>query len=398
MKYLILVGDGMGDWPLDELGGRTPLAAAETPHMDRLARQGRLGLAQTIPPGMDPGSDTANMSLLGVDPAKYHTGRSPIEAAAMGVELGDDDIAFRCNLVTLSRRDGSVIMDDYCAGHIDTDTAAQFIEALNQALKRPGFVFHPGVSYRHLLVWKNGPVGAASTPPHDHTGQAVDDWLVSEGELGVVSQAIRDSWQVLENHPLNKRRREKGEPEVNSIWLWGQGPKTTLPRIDQRFGLSGFTVSAVDLIHGLGVLSGLTPVEVPGATGYLDTNFAGKVQAVLEGLRDKDLAFLHVEAPDEAGHGGVLANKLKAIELFDREVAGPVLEGLAALGPHRVLLATDHYTPLKVRTHTTEPIPYVIWDSRRQGPGGEAYSEAAAAAVSEGPVAPAHELLGRLVG
>jgi 2,3-bisphosphoglycerate-independent phosphoglycerate mutase len=345
---------------------------------------------------MDPGSDTANMSLLGVDPAKYHTGRSPIEAAAMGVELGDDDIAFRCNLVTLGRRDGSVIMDDYCAGHIDTDTAAQFIEALNQALKRPGFEFHPGVGYRHLLVWKNGPAGAATTPPHDHTGQAVDDWLVSEGELGAASQAIRDSWQVLGNHPLNQRRREKGEPEVNSIWLWGQGPKTTLPQIGQRFGLSGFTVSAVDLIHGLGVLSGLTPVEVPGATGYLDTNFAGKVQAVLEGLRDKDLAFLHVEAPDEAGHGGVLANKLKAIELFDREVAGPVLEGLAALGPHRVLLATDHYTPLKVRTHTTEPIPYVIWDSRRQGPGGEAYSEAAAAAVSKGPVAPAHELLGRL--
>ncbi len=397
MKYLVLVGDGMGDYPLPQLEGRTPLQAAHTPNMDRLARSGRLGLARTIPPGKDPGSDTANMSLMGLDPARYHTGRSPIEAAAMGVDLGPEDIAFRCNLVTLERNGDRVLMADYAAGHIDTQTAGRLIDVLNQSLEKPGFRFHPGVSYRHLLVWHRGPVGAATVPPHDRSGQAVDDILGGKGELARVVRAIRDSWPVLEGHAINRRRREQGQPPANSIWLWGQGTRPRLPNFQDRFGLSGFTVSAVDLIHGLGVLSGLEPVQVSGATGFLDTNFAGKVEAVLEGLAGKDLAFLHVEAPDEASHSGKLELKLQAIEAFDRQVVGPVLEGMKALGPHRVLLATDHYTPISTKTHSPEPVPYVIWDSRRPGPGGPGYSEPAAQEAAGQGVEPAHTLMDRLL-
>ncbi len=397
MKYLVLVGDGMGDYPLPRLEGRTPLQAAHTPNMDRLACSGQLGLARTIPPGKDPGSDTANMSLMGFDPARYHTGRSPIEAAAMGVDLGPEDIAFRCNLVTLERNAGHVLMADYAAGHIDSQSAGQLIEVLNQSLEKPGYRFHPGVSYRHLLVWRQGPVGAATVPPHDRSGQAVDDILNGQGEMEAVSRAIRDSWPVLEGHPINRRRQEQDQPPANSIWLWGQGTKPELPNFQDRFGLSGLTVSAVDLIHGLGVLSGLEPVHVPGATGFLDTNFSGKVQAVLEGLQEKDLAFLHVEAPDEASHSGRLELKLEAIETFDRQVVGPVLEGLQSLGPHRVLLATDHYTPISTRTHSPEPVPYVIWDSRRPGPGGQGYNEPAAQAAAGQRVEPAHTLMDRLL-
>ncbi len=397
MKYLILVGDGMGDRPLPELEGRTVLEAAPTPHMDRLAREGRLGLARTIPPGKDPGSDTANMSLMGFDPAVYHTGRSPIEAAAMGVELGPRDIAFRCNLVTLARQEGQTLMADYAAGHLDSASAAQFISALDQALGRDGLKFYPGVSYRHLLVWRDGPLEALTVPPHDRTGQGVDDVLDQGGESARVNELVRASWEVLAGHPLNQLRRHEGKPEVNSIWLWGQGTKPSLPTFQERFGLTGFTVSAVDLIKGLGLLAGLKAVDVPGATGFLDTDYAGKVRAVVEGLKDSDIAFLHVEAPDEAGHSGKLELKLRAVEEFDRQVVGPVLDGLAGLGPHRVLLATDHYTPLEVKTHTAEPVPYVIWDSRENGPGGAGFNEKAAEAAAGGKVVPAFDLVGSLV-
>ena len=391
MKYLILVGDGMGDRPVAELGGRTPLEAAETPHMDRLARTGRLGLSRTIPEGMSPGSDTANMSLMGYDPGRYHTGRSPIEAAAMGVDLGPGQIAFRCNLVTLDRVAG-VTMADYAAGHITTPEAAAVIASLDEILGRPGLKFHPGVSYRHLLVWDNGPLTAATVPPHDRSGQAVDDVLPQDGELGRVADLIRASWPLLAQHPVNQARLAAGENPANSIWLWGQGTRPSFPTYQERFGLTGFTVSAVDLVKGLGLLAGLAAVEVPGATGWLDTNYAGKVAAVLEGLATHDLAFLHVEAPDEAGHGGKLDLKLQAIADFDARVVGPVLAGLAALGPHRVLLATDHYTPLEVMTHTREAVPFVLWDSRAAVAGGRAYHEAAAAAAGF-RVEQAHQLI-----
>lgn len=397
MKYLIVVGDGMGDRPRPELEGRTVLQAAATPHMDRLARQGTLGLAQTIPQGMDPGSDVANMSLMGYDPAQYHTGRSPIEAAALGVELAPDEVAFRCNLVTLEQRAGATVMADYSAGHIDSTAAAALIRDLDQALGREGLRFYPGVSYRHLLVWKDGPLAAHTVPPHDLIGQEVDHILEQGGESAAVYELMRASWPVLADHPVNHLRRHEGQAEATSIWLWGQGTRPSLPSLKQRFGLSGFTVCAVDLIKGLGVLAGMANIPVEGATGFLDTNYAGKVAAVLEGLQRYDLAFLHVEAPDEAGHTGELELKLKAVEDFDAKVVGPLLEGLSELGPCRVLLVTDHYTPLEVRTHTREPVPFVIWDSAQSGHGGEAFDEVAAQAACGGEVVPAHGLLPRLV-
>ena len=397
MKYLIVIGDGMGDRPRPELGGLTVLQKAHTPHMDRLAREGALGLAQTIPPGMEPGSDTANMSLLGYDPARYHTGRSPIEAAAMGVDLGPGQVAFRCNLVCLKVEPGGVTMVDYSAGHISTERAARYIATLQERLGRPGLAFHAGVSYRHLLVWDQGPLKATIVPPHDRTGQSVDDVMAMAGDSAQVVELIKTSWPVLADHPLNQELVAMGKPPVNSIWLWGQGTKPQMPTLAQRFGLGGVAISAVDLIKGLGVLAGLTPVEVPGATGFLDTNYAGKVEATLKGLEEGDLALIHVEAPDEAGHSGETELKLRAVEDFDRQVVGPLLAGLPAGQPVRLLLACDHFTPLEVRTHTTEPVPYIIWDSRKPGPGALAYSEAAAAQACAGRVTPGHELINLLV-
>ncbi|MBU4564547.1 MAG: cofactor-independent phosphoglycerate mutase [Desulfarculus sp.] len=395
MKYLILVGDGMGDLPLAELDGRTPLQAASTPNMDRLAREGVLGLTQTVPPGKEPGSDTANMSLLGYDPAIFHTGRSPIEAAAMGVDLAPGEIAFRCNLVTLDHTGGQTVMAEYAAGHIDSPTAARLIESLDRKLGREGLRFYPGVSYRHLLVWKDGPLKAATVPPHDRSGQSVDDVLNGGGGLELVTELTRASWPLLKDHPANAERVAQGKPPANSIWLWGQGTKPSFTTYRDRFGLGGVAISAVDLIKGLGVLAGLDPVEVEGATGWLDTNYAGKVAAALKGLEQGDVAYVHVEAPDEASHGGDLKLKMQAIEDFDRLAVGPLIQGLAGVGPHRVLLATDHFTPISTRTHGTQAVPYVLWDSENPRQNKAGFNEAdAAQGVSEPQ---AHVLVERLV-
>jgi len=395
MKYLILVGDGMGDLPLAELDGRTPLQAASTPNMDRLAREGVLGLTQTIPPGKEPGSDTANMSLLGYDPAIFHTGRSPIEAAAMGVDLAPGEIAFRCNLVTLDHNGGQTVMAEYAAGHIDSETAARLIESLDRELGREGLRFYPGVSYRHLLVWKDGPLKAATVPPHDRSGQSVDDVLNGGGGLELVAELTRASWPLLKDHPANAERMAQGKPPANSIWLWGQGTKPSFTTYRDRFGLGGVAISAVDLIKGLGVLAGLDPVEVEGATGWLDTNYAGKVAAALKGLEQGDVAYVHVEAPDEASHGGDLKLKMQAIEDFDRLAVGPLMQGLAEVGPHRVLLATDHFTPISTRTHGIQPVPYVLWDSENPRQGEAGFNEADAAKGASEPQA--HALVERLV-
>ena len=387
----------MGDYPSPELEGSTVLQWARTPHMDRLAREGVMGLAQTIPSGMEAGSDVANMSIMGYDPARYHTGRSPIEAAAMGVDLGPGEIAFRCNLITLEHNGGQTILADYCADHIDNKSAGELIKALNQKVAPQfGVKFYPGVSYRHLMVWPGGPAKAETRPPHNHTGQPVDVFLPHEDELGLVSDIIRASWPVMQNHPANQRLRQMDRSGSNSIWLWGQGVKPSYPTMRERFGLGGRVVSAVDLLKGLGVLAGLEAVEVPGANGWLDTNYAGKVAAALEGLKSDDLAIIHVEAPDEAGHSGKLELKLEAIELFDENIVGPALEGMARFGPHRVMVVTDHYTPLMVRTHTPEPVPYVIWDSEHKVNGGNYFCEAhAKRAGSE--VVPGHTLIERLL-
>ncbi|MBW1953378.1 MAG: cofactor-independent phosphoglycerate mutase, partial [Deltaproteobacteria bacterium] len=366
MKYVILIGDGMGDYPLPELEGQTPLQAAPTPNMDFLATHGELGLVRTIPPGMEPGSDVANMAIMGYDPGRYHTGRAPLEAASMGVYLKPEEVAFRCNLVTLRHAPGGdILMEDYSAGHISSEEARELIVTINQHLGNTTRRFYPGVSYRHLLVWQGGQDNWRTYPPHDLTGQSVRDYLAGKGPEKPVLDLVKASWPLLAEHPINRQRQERGLKPGNSIWLWGQGQAPQMPTLKERFGLQGAVISAVDLMRGLGIYAGLRPVQVPGATGYLDTNYAGKVAAALQALETLDLVYLHVEAPDEAGHSGELTDKLKAIEDFDRQVVGPMRAGLASLGVHRILLLPDHRTPVRVRTHTTEPVPFTIYDSRQ---------------------------------
>jgi 2,3-bisphosphoglycerate-independent phosphoglycerate mutase len=374
MKYVILVGDGMGDYPLDRLAGRTPLQAAAIPNLDRLARRGELGLARTIPAGMEPGSDIANLAIMGYDPARYHTGRAPLEAAALGVALAPEEVAFRCNLVTLRHENESIFMEDYSAGHISSEEAREIIQVLDSALGQEGRRFYPGVSYRHLLVWAQGEASWRTYPPHDWTGQEVGHLMTAAA--APLWDLVRASWPVLQDYEVNRRRLAAGQKPATSIWLWGQGRPPQLPTLQERFGLSGAVISAVDLIRGIGKYAGLTPILVPGATGYLDTNYSGKVSAALKALKEVDLVFLHVEAPDEAGHSGELELKMRALEDFDAQVVGPLLAGLQDLGEHRVLALCDHFTPLALRTHSPEPVPYVLYDSRTSGDRLQFYTEA----------------------
>jgi 2,3-bisphosphoglycerate-independent phosphoglycerate mutase len=383
MKYVILLGDGMADYPMEELGGRTPLAAAKTPNMDFLATQGELGLARTIPEGMEPGSDVANLSIMGYDPAKYHTGRAPLEAASMGVSLELQDVAFRCNLVTLRHEtNGDIFMEDYSAGHISSSEARELIDSINQAMGNGSRRFYPGVSYRHLLVWQGGQENWRTYPPHDLTGQSVRSYLAGDGKEKPLLELIKSSWPLLSNHPVNRLRAERGQKPATSIWLWGQGRAPQVPTLQELYGLTGAVISAVDLMRGIGIYAGLKSILVEGATGYLDTNYAGKVEAALDALETMDFVYLHVEAPDEAGHTGDLKNKLQAIEDFDYKVVGPMLQGLKTLGPHRVLLMPDHRTPLSLKTHSPEPVPFALFDSRRhQGTQPRRFNEHAAEAT-----------------
>jgi 2,3-bisphosphoglycerate-independent phosphoglycerate mutase len=390
--YIILVGDGMGDHPRPELGGKTPLEAAATPNLDRLAREGELGLVQTIPEGMEPGSDVANLCLLGYDPRRYHTGRAPLEAAAMGVKLAADEVAFRCNLVTLSGEPGAEVMEDYSAGHITSIEAEALILALEGALGSEEFKFHPGMSYRHLLVWKGGFSEVQTTPPHDISGQPVAPYL-KKLNLMALLELMERARPLLAEHPLNRKKRAEGQRPANAIWLWGQGRAPQMPKLSERFGLSGVVVSAVDLVRGIGRYAGLEPLRVPGMTGWLNTNYEGKVAAALGSLRAGRLVYLHIEAPDEASHAGSLPDKLKAIEEFDRRVVGPVVSGLPPGA--RVLAVTDHYTPLALKTHSTEPVPYALWGEGVAASGAAGFSEAEAA---KGPsLAEGHTLLERLL-
>jgi 2,3-bisphosphoglycerate-independent phosphoglycerate mutase len=380
MKYAILIGDGMADYPIEELQGRTPLAAAKTPNMDFLATQGELGLVRTIPEGMEPGSDVANLSIMGYDPAIYHTGRAPLEAASLGVNLEPQEVAFRCNLVTLRHEaGGDIFMEDYSAGHISSSEARELIISINQIMGNGSRRFYPGVSYRHLLVWQGGEENWRTYPPHDLTGQNVRSYLAGEGKEKPLLDLVKSSWPILAQHDVNRLRQERGQKLATSIWLWGQGRAPQVPTLQKLYGLSGAVISAVDLMRGIGIYAGLKPILVPGATGYLDTNYAGKVEAALEALETMDFVYLHVEAPDEAGHTGELKNKLQAIEDFDYRVVGPMLQGLKTLGPHRVLLLPDHRTPLSLKTHSSEPVPFALYDSRRpQGNRTRRFNEFAA--------------------
>jgi len=395
MKYLVLLGDGMADEPMDELGGLTPLEKAATPNMDRLAGAGTLGLAQTVPVGFHPGSDVANLSVFGYDPHSCYSGRSPLEAASMNVDLGPDDVAFRLNLVHLEPHFAHLYMGDFSAGHIPTDQARQLIASLQEHLGDDRFSFHPGVSYRHLLVWKGGHDKLQCTPPHDISNQCVGDFLPRGDGAEELIHLTTQAQIVLANHPVNRQREEAGEVTANSIWLWGQGRAPHMAAYRELYGLEGAVISAVDLIKGIGVYAGLDVIEVPGATGYLDTNYLGKAEAALAALQEKDFVYLHVEAPDEAAHAGKLEAKIQAIEDFDAKVVGRVLEGLNGSGDYRLLVLPDHPTPVSKMTHTAEAVPFVLYDSGDPLGDEGAYSEKTAAA--SGLVEVGHQLLTRLL-
>jgi 2,3-bisphosphoglycerate-independent phosphoglycerate mutase len=382
MKYVILLGDGMSDQKIAALDGKTPLQAARTPHMDFMAKRGRLGLAQTVPQGYPPGSDVANLSMFGYNPVDCYTGRSPLEAASMGVELGPDDVAFRLNLVSLEPRGGRLIMEDYSAGHISSADGRELVEELQRRLGNEEFSFHPGVSYRHLLVWHGGSTAIKATPPHDITGQDILKFIPSGEGADKLMNLMNSSQMIFHNHPQFKRRAEAGETPANSIWLWGQGKAPAIEPFSSKFGLSGAVISAVDLIKGIGIYAGLDIINVPGATGYLDTNFQGKAQAAIDVLKQRDFVFVHVEAPDEASHSGNLADKIRAIELFDEQVVGPVLEGVKQFGDYRILCAPDHPTPVALMTHTSDPVPFILYCGEEQEqPGVAGYDEISAAAT-----------------
>jgi 2,3-bisphosphoglycerate-independent phosphoglycerate mutase len=399
MKYIVLLGDGMADEPIEELGGLTPLEYARTPRMDALAAAGEIGRVETIPPGFHPGSDVANLSVFGYDPASCYSGRSPLEAASMGVRLAPEDVAFRLNLVTLSPHYGRLYMEDFSAGHITTAEAKELIEHLQEELGDERFRFYPGVSYRHLLVWHGGKDELKFTPPHDLTGQSVEGHLPQGDGAAELIELTNSAQMLLHRHPVNARRQREGKPAANSIWLWGHGRAPQMPTLQQRFGLSGAVISAVDLIKGIGIYAGLDVIEVPGATGYIDTNYRGKAEYALEALKSRDFVYLHVEAPDEAAHAGNLQDKLAAIEAFDELVVGTVVDGLAALGEHRILLLPDHPTPVRRMTHTAEAVPYVLYGSAGEfGAAGEGVRYSETMARASGLVLPqGHRLLSRLI-
>jgi 2,3-bisphosphoglycerate-independent phosphoglycerate mutase len=390
MKYIIIHGDGMADWPCDELGGKTPLEAANKPNMDLLATRGELGLVATIPPGMPSGSDVGTMTMLGYDPARYHTGRAPIEAASQGIEMAPDDVVFRMNLVSLKPgADSALVMDDFTAGHITTEEAAAIVADLSAQLSDDGIEFHNGVSYRHLMVWHGGPAATRLTPPHDITGKPSGPHL-PEGEGAERLRKIMDrAAAILREHPVNRARIAAGKPAATSVWFWGQGRRPAVPTLKERFGVEGSVISAVDLVNGLGRLAGLERITVPGATGFLDTDYAAKARYGLKSLERHDFLLLHIEAPDEAGHMGRADLKRDAIERIDELIIGPLLRDLPALGDFRLLLMPDHATPCKLKTHSNEPVPFaMLGSSSSKGAVARRYTEAEAArtgvAVTDG--------------
>lgn len=365
MKYVIVLGDGMADEPIEAIGGMTPLEYAKTPEMDRLAKMSELGMVQTIPEGMSPGSDTANLAVLGYNPKVYYTGRSPLEALSIGVSMTDTDVALRCNLVTLTE-DEAVYEEktivDHSADEISTEDAAVLLEAVKSALETENYQFYKGTSYRHLLIWKHGRV-AELTPPHDKLGQVIGAFLPQETDL---REMMKKSYDILVNHPLNIERKKKGLHPANSIWFWGAGTRPALTSFKEKTGKDGVMISAVDLLKGIAVGAGMENIYVEGANGGLHTNYRGKAEAAVNALLNgRDFAYIHVEAPDEMGHQGSLEKKVQAIEFLDEKVIGTVTAGLDKAGEdYRLLVLPDHPTPVSVRTHTAEAVPYLLYDSR----------------------------------
>lgn len=366
MKYLILVIDGATDYPLDELEGRTPLQVARKPNLDWYAERGQIGTVNTVPEHLPIGSDVANMAIFGYDPARYYTGRGPIEAASMEIPVEEKDAIFRCNLIAT---DGEKLLD-YSAGHISTEEARVLLQLLEEKLGGKRFHFYPGIQYRHIFVWREGPIDQKTTPPHDIQGEPIEPHL-PEGEGDqILRQMMWNSLEILDNHEINRRRRDEGKLPANMIWLWGQGYMPHLPPFSLKTGLTGAVIAAVDLIKGIGRLAGLKVIEVPGATGYIDTNYEGKAQSALEALTTMDFAYIHVEAADEAGHAGDIEMKIEAIERIDRRLVGPLRMGLETFKEgYRLLILPDHATPIPLRTHDRGPVPFLLYDSTKTPSG-----------------------------
>ncbi len=361
MKYIVIVPDGMADLPLEELSGKTPLEAAHTLNMDFLARNGNVGMIKTIPDGLKPGSEIGNLSLLGYDPKKVFSGRAPLEAANLGIDLAEDEIAFRCNLVTALDKK----MVDYSAGHIKDKEAALIIDTLNKHVAEEGVRFYTGKSYRHIMVIKVRDIkeflNIKCTPPHDIMGKEVDRYLPQGAGSKILLKLMEKSKAILADHPVNNVRIDLKENPANLIWLWGQGVKPTLPSFKEKYGVDGGIISAVDLVNGIGRLAGLEVIQVPGITGYYDTNYLGKAEYALNTLKTKNFVYIHIEAPDEAGHNGDAKAKMECIEKIDREIIGTILTHFDAHADVRILVLPDHPTPVSLRTHTREPVGFVMY-------------------------------------
>ena len=398
-KFVILIGDGMSDWPVPALGGKTPLEAARKPNLDSMASEGAVGMVQVVPVEMYPGSDVSNLSILGYDPREVYTGRSPLEAASMGVELGEDDVAVRCNVVCLKHSGADSEMEDFSAGHIGTKEAAELLASLQAQVDGKGVRFHPGVSYRHLMVWPGGNDAVVTTPPHDIHGKKITEYLPKGDGAELLLELMEISRELFADHPVNWKRVEAGKLPANSIWLWGQGKAPKMSPFPERYGLSGSVVAAVDLIKGIGSYAGLRVVNVPGATGYTDTNFRGKGEVALRELAERDFVLIHVEAPDEAGHNGDAEEKVRAIERIDAEIVGPLLTSARNEGDLRMLVLPDHPTPVAIRTHSQEPVPFVFYPTPEglSSFAGKRYTEADAKATGQF-VAAGTSLIGYLLG
>lgn len=374
MKYVVVLYDGMADYPVPALGGKTPMMVANKPNFDRMAKHGTVGLVRTVAPGLTPGSDVANLSVMGYDPCLYYTGRSPLEAVSMGIDLSDTDVALRCNLVTLSDEEdySEKTMVDYCAGDISSEEAAEIIKTVEEKLGNDIFAFYSGVSYRHCLVWHGGKTEIGKlTPPHDISGRKIGGYLNKNPDAAGLLELMEKSCEILKDHPVNLKRISEGKRPANAIWLWGQGSRPSLPLFEKLYGVKGSVISAVDLLKGIGICAGMNTPDVEGATGYIDTNFEGKAQKAVEELENgSDFVYIHIEAPDECGHRNEPENKVKAIELIDSRVLPIVLEALEKYDDYKVMILPDHPTPIVTGTHASDPVPFMIYHKRDEKDSG----------------------------
>ena len=374
MKYLVMLCDGMADEPVEKLNGKTPMMVANKPNMDALAKLGEIGLVKTVAEGLKPGSDVANLSVLGYEPAKYYSGRSPLEAASIGIDLKDTDVTLRCNLVTLSDEENyeDKTMVDYCGGDISTEEARELILYVQEKLGNDVFSYYPGVAYRHCLVWDKGnPNPGTLTPPHDIPGRVIKDYIPQGEATADLYDMMKKSYDLLKDHPVNQKRIAEGKRPANSCWFWGEGTKPLLDSFEGKFGKKGSMISAVDLLKGIAICADMKSIDVDNTTGYIDTNFEGKCQAAIDEFKaGQDFVYIHVEAPDESGHRGEVENKIKAIELIDELVLGPVVEFLKTYDDFAVLVCPDHPTPINIQTHTSNPVPYLIYSSKEEKENG----------------------------